>query len=418
MLRCLLATLGKDAPGVNAVIRAVTRVALRRGMEVFGARRGFLGLLHENFHKMKENDVSLILGRGGSVLGSSDFRTSHGDKETLAGLARTLRKFDLVVAVGGLGSFAILNHVYASNDMGLTTTFFVPASVENDFLNPKRDVEPEGGVHAESVGADSAANTATAAIDHLREQSYLSQTVFLVQCAGAKSNFLPLQIGMACGAHRVYLPKYPMLSQDAKGEIQRLFGENFDPNMVNVKELVAWIEEMFKHSKRTYLLVIIPHGIPMVHYAHSEDVDQDRREDYESIVTSTAPMELTVLRIVDDLVMHFAGAGMVQVRYVVLDDLQRGGTPTARDRLLGSLYGEAAVEHFLSVIQRQDISSWGNLNLLAVDDITVPRWKAFRRQDVVPLFQGATPRAGGLDPLPFFRRSRSTVSVYGAAQGS
>lgn len=412
MLRCLLATLGKDSPGVNAAVRAATRFALRSGMEVFGAKRGLVGILNRNFHKMKESDVAFILGKGGSLLGSSDFRLDQHESATLGKIARVFREFDLIVATGGLGSFATLNMVYSSNSMGLATTMFIPASIENDFLNPWRGSADSSQVHAEAIGADTAANTGIEAIDRLREQSYMSRTVFLVQCAGAKSNFLPIQIGMACGAHRVYLPKYPVLSPEAKDEIRRLFGEDFDPNQVNVKQLVAWIESMFENSKRTYLVVIVPHGIPMVNLTNAPNVVDGLREDYESIIMSTAPLELTAPRVVDDLVVHFAGGGMIQVRYVVLDDLQRGGVPTVRDRILGSLYGKAAVEQFHTVVQQQNIDHWGNLNLLAADDINNVSWRCFRRQDVAPIFQGASPRAGGVDPLPFFRQSRATTSGY------
>lgn len=412
MLRCLLATLGKDAPGVNAAIRAATRFAIRNGIEVHGARRGFVGILNESFHPMKESDVSLILGRGGSILGSSDFRIPPGDTRTLVKLARTFRKFDLVVATGGLGSFAILNLVYESSAMGLTTTMFIPASVENDYLNPWKGSGEGGEVHAEAIGADTATNTAIEAIDRLREQSYLSRTLFLVQCVGAKSNYLPVTIGMACGAHRVYLPQYPILSEEGKAEIRRLFGEDFDPNRVNVRELVAWIEQMFEHTKKTYLVVIVPHGVPLVNLVHSNSATDASREEYESIIHSTGPMELTVPRIVDDLNLHFSGTGMVQVRYVLLDDLQRGGTPTARDRILGSLYGRGAVERYLQVVQNQEVGGWGNLNLVALDDVACVKCRTYRREDVAPIFQGTRPRAGGLDPLPFFRQNRGTASGY------
>jgi 6-phosphofructokinase len=229
---------------------------------------------------------------------------------------------------------------------------------------------------------------------------------------GAKSNFLPITIGMACGAHRVYLPQYPILSEDGKSEIRRLFGDNFDPNTVNVHELVGWIEQMFEHTKKTYLVVIIPHGVPLVNLVHSNAATDQTREEYESIILSTAPMELTVPRIVDDLVLHFSGTGMVQVRYVLLDDLQRGGTPTARDRIIGSLYGRGAVERYLQVVQNQEVGSWGNLNLVALDDISCVRCRSYRREEVAAIFQGTRPRAGGLDPLPFFRQSRGTASGY------
>ncbi len=422
MMRCLIATLGKDAPGTNAVIRASTRLALDRGMEVYGSKRGYLGILEKQLHKMKDSDVAFILGKGGSLLGSTDFRVQPQDRHTLERLATALKQVDLFVAAGGLGSFAILDRLYADFDMGITTTMFIPCSVENEFLNPARGLGTEKGVHAESVGADTAVNTAIEAIDKLREQSYLSRTAFLVQCLGAKSNFLPIHIGMACGANRVYLPSYPALSKEARLEIQKLFGKGFDPNRLDVRELVQWIESRFEESQKRYLVAIIPKGIPVVNYSGQSAESIRLRQpsgkeisvtpDYEDIVTSMAPLEPTVLRVMDDLSVHFADSKRIQVRCVVLDDLQYGGSPTVRDRMLGSLYGVAAVEEFLSVVNRQETEKRGNLSLLAVDDTSSVAWRCFPRQEVKPLFKGTEARAGGLDALPFFRQSRGTVSGY------
>jgi 6-phosphofructokinase len=412
MLRCLIATLGKDAPGINAVVRAVTRLAIRRGMEVYGAKRGFVGVLDGSYRRLQESDVGFIIGRGGSVLGSTDFRLDKSDADGVRKIGQALRQFDLIVAVGGLGSFALLNRVYDTCRMGFTTTMFVPASIEGEFLNPAHKVGADSGeVHAEAVGADTAANTAVAAIDRLREQSYLSRTVFLVECVGAKANFLPIQVGAATGAHRVYLPRYPLLNDEAKAEVRSLFGESFDPNYVDVKELVGWIERMFEESQKTYLLAIIPNGVPLVNTLSVRGTEPPR-EEYESIITSMAPLELTVLRVVDQLQLHFAGTGSVLVRYVLLDDLQRGGAPSFRDRVLGTLYGEAAVEEFLALVNWEDTEKRGNLNLLAISDTSSVSWRSHPRQAVTPIFQGPNPRAGGLDPLPFFRQFRGTVSGY------
>lgn len=418
MLRCLLATLGKDAPGVNAALRAATRVALHRGFEVVGARRGFPGILEGDLRPLKESDVGFILGKGGSLLGSVDFRVAPSAHETLDRIAAALKKFDLVVVTGGLGSFSIMSRVYALHDMGFTTTMFIPASVENELLNPapveeaESRVRGEREIHAEAIGADTAANTAIEAIDRLREQSYLTRTVFLIQLIGVKSNFLPIQVGLACGAHRIYLPPYPALTSKAKAEIQEMFGESFEPNRVDMKELVEWIDRMFNESKKTYLVIIIPSGIPLGQVVSGDDEDEKLRGKYEHLVSSMVPIELTAMKVVEGLMMHYAGNDRVHTRYVVLDDLQRGGAPSLRDRMLGSIYGEAAVVEFLSVIKGQDLARRGNLNLLEVSDTCRASWRCHPRAAVLPLFSGPNPRAGGVDPLPFFRQSRGTVSGY------
>lgn len=412
-MRCLIATPGADAPGTNSAVRAATRLALRRELEVYGAKRGWLGLLEEKFWKLKEADVGSIISRGGSVLGSTDSKIEPGDRPSHERIARSMKRFDLVVATGGLGSFAVLNRIYSDFDMGLTTTMYIPASVEGEFLNPHHDPgSASSEIHAESIGADTAANRAMSAIDCLRDQAFHSRTVFLVECVGSKSNFLPILVGMACGAHRVYLPLHPALTDEDRREIKRLYGSDFDPNYVDLPELVSWIDFMFEKGKRTYLLVILPHGVPLLSMrTGSETMDLP---DYEEMITSIKPLEFTVLRVAEALDVHYSGQGAVQVRHVLLDDLQRGGAPTFHDRILGSLYGEAAIEEFLSVVNTVGIETRhrGNLNLLAIENAAQVAWKCHPREDVLPLFQGKNPRAGGLQPLPFFRQARGIVSGY------
>ena len=87
------------------------------------------------------------------------------------------------------------------------------------------------------------------------------------------------------------------------------------------------------------------------------------------MVRSIEPSSFSLLRLVEELEVHFSGHPEVQIRSVILDDLQRGGSPTVKDRLLGSLYGAAAVEEFLQIANTQDKQRRGNLNLLAVQDV-------------------------------------------------
>ncbi len=408
-MRCLIATLGGDAPGVNAAVRAVTRIALKRGADVFGARLGWLGLLRDEFWQLKDSDVASVLSRGGSVLGSTDAKINKDDTESHRKIAMALRKYDVVVATGGLGSFAVLNRLYESGLMARTTTMFVPASVEGEFLDPNVD-DASDDVHAESIGFDTAANRAVDVVDCLRDQAFHSRTVFLVECVGSKSNCMPIQVGLACGAHRIYLPLRPRLTDEHRAEIQQLYGREFDPNYVSIPELVRWIEAMFERGNRKYLLVILPSGVPVVNVRGGEAP----RIDYEDMMTSIKPLELTVLRVAEALDVHFSDRSAAQVRHVLLDDLQRGGAPTLKDRVLGSLYGEAALEEFLAISNGEDgyEAKQGNLNLLAIAGTDRVAWRCFPRQQVQHIFQGEEPRAGGLSPLPFLRQARGVIAGY------
>ena len=118
------------------------------------------------------------------------------------------------------------------------------------------------------------------------------------------------------------------------------------------------------------------------------------------------------MRLVDDLLVHFSGDENIQIRYVVIDDLQLGGKPTVRDRVLGSVYGEAAVEEFLAMVQAYELERRGDLHLISVQDTASVSWRCHSREEVKTIYQGSPPRTGGLDPLPFFREMSGSVSGY------
>jgi len=407
MDNCLIITLGRDAPGVNAAIRATTRIATQsRGWKVSAVRRGIPGLLAGGIRELTEKEVRFILGRGGSILGSSVVRVEPGDQTTIHRIGLALGAYDLVIASGGLGSFSILNQVYDVHDMGKTTTMFIPASIENEFLHPsRRDGKP--AINAQAIGADSAANAGVALVDRLRDQSYLNQTVFLVQCVGAKSNYLPLATGLSCGAHRIYLPDYPPMTREEMIQIREILGGNFQPNRLDLAEFVSWIRQMFFNMRKNYLVVIIPSELRTVELVHGEG-----RMQYENMVRSLTPSSFSLLRLVEELEVRFSEQPELQFRSVILDDLQRGGAPTVKDRLLGTIYGEAAVEEFLQAKNTGDQLQMGNLNLLAVGDVNTGTWTSHSRQEVTSLFQGANARPGGLPPVSFYRQNQGLLSGY------
>jgi 6-phosphofructokinase 1 len=410
MYRCLVITLGRDAPGVNAAIRATTRIASQtKNWKVSAARRGITGLLAGAVKELTEKEVRFILERGGSILGSTVVRIAPDEQETIKKIAAALREYDLVVATGGLGSFSILNQVYESNDLGLTTTMFIPASIENEFIQPVRK-NGNPVINAEAIGADSAANAGVSTIDRLRDQSYLNQTVFLVQCVGGKSNYLPLTIGLGCGAHRIYLPDYPPISRDEMAQIRTLFGGRFQPNRLDAAEFVGWIRGMLFTLKKSYLVVIVPSELRMVEtQAQKSRAGLPR---YEDTIRSLDQASFSLFRLVEELNVHFSAHPEVQIRSVILDDLQRGGAPTVRDRLLGTIYGEAAVEEFLQIFNTQDTQRRGNLNLLSVRDPNSGTWTCHPRQEVVSLFHGSDAHPGGLPPVSFYRQNQGLLSGY------
>lgn len=188
-----LLTSGGDAPGMNAAIRAVVKTALKNDLEVIGIRRGYEGLLDQDFIEMKRGSVSDILQRGGTMLltaRSERFKTPQG----LAAGAEILRKDRIggLVVIGGNGSLCGAQKL---NELGITT-IGLPATIDNDLAYTEA-----------SIGFDTAINTALYALGNLRDTSYSHGRVNVVQVMGRHCGDIALHAAIGCGAEGVFLPE-------------------------------------------------------------------------------------------------------------------------------------------------------------------------------------------------------------------
>ena len=186
-------TSGGDAPGMNAAVRAVVKTALINGLEVIGIRRGYAGLLEEDFIEMKRGSVSDILQRGGTMLLTARcerFKTPEG----VAAGAEILRRnhVDGLVVIGGNGSFCGAQKL---NDLGIAT-IGLPATIDNDLAYTEA-----------SIGFDTAINTALYALGNLRDTSYSHGRVNVVQVMGRHCGDIALHSAISCGAEGVFLPE-------------------------------------------------------------------------------------------------------------------------------------------------------------------------------------------------------------------
>ncbi|MBR5048006.1 MAG: 6-phosphofructokinase [Eubacterium sp.] len=284
-------TSGGDAPGMNAAVRAVVRSAVYRGIEVIGIRRGWQGLITGDMFKMSTKDVSHIINTGGTILytvRSMEFRTPEGRQKAY----NNCRLFGLdgIVAIGGDGTFA--------GALALSTEFpisvvGIPGTIDNDI----------GCTHY-SIGYDTAANTAMEAIDKLRDTMKSHERCSVIEVMGHRAGNLALYVGIATGATAVLIPEEPW-------DIQ--------------KDVIEKIQAA-RIAGRTNFMIVVAEG------AHPKK--------------SPEPQE--------DLIQEGTGAGYMvgqlinkhlglEPRVTVLGHIQRGGAPSARDRVTATRMGHYAV---------------------------------------------------------------------------
>jgi 6-phosphofructokinase 1 len=193
--RIAVLTSGGDAPGMNAAIRAVARMAIGNGWEIFGVRNGYLGLVEggPNISPLGPRDVGGILGLGGTFLGSArleEFKEEGTRKKGLANLAA--HGVDGLVVIGGNGSQA---GALALSKMGLPVVG-VASTIDNDLAGSEI-----------TIGVDTALNIALEAIDRLRVTAASHRRAFLLEVMGRKCGYLALMAGIAGGADSVVVPE-------------------------------------------------------------------------------------------------------------------------------------------------------------------------------------------------------------------
>ncbi|MBQ9839103.1 MAG: 6-phosphofructokinase [Oscillospiraceae bacterium] len=267
-------TSGGDAPGMNACVRAVVRTALYHGIECYGIRRGYSGLIAGDVVKLNEKDVSHIINRGGTILYSArskEFMTEEGQNKAVS----TCKFLGLegIIVIGGDGTFrgaqALSRH--GINVIG------IPGTIDNDISCTNY-----------SIGFDTAANTAIECIDKLRDTMQSHERCSVVEIMGRHAGFLAMYVGLAVGATAVLVPEDPYdFEQDVIEKIRRARLNGFTHYMIVVAEGAGSAAEIAKRIKET--------------------IDLDPR-------------------------------------VTVLGHIQRGGSPSGRDRVNATKMGYLAVE--------------------------------------------------------------------------
>jgi 6-phosphofructokinase 1 len=222
MRRIALLTSGGDAPGMNAAVRAVVRIGIARGLEVYGIRDGFAGLIAGAFCRLGPREVGGIIERGGTFLGTSrceDLKTDMGQSAAVQQLRA--KGIDGLIVIGGDGS-QMGSHALAQRGVHVVG---VASTIDNDVFG----AEP-------SIGTTTALDTALEAIDRLRVTASAHKRAFVVEVMGRNCGYLALMAGITGGAEAIVLPEQPLDAEALANEIRRSYARGKSHAIVVVAE--------------------------------------------------------------------------------------------------------------------------------------------------------------------------------------
>ncbi len=234
-------TSGGDAPGMNAAVRAVVRTAMFHGIECYGIRRGWHGLIHGDVIKLDERSVAHIINRGGTILytaRSQEFMTEEGQKKAVD--TCKFLGLDGIVAIGGDGTFrgALALSKYGINVIG------IPGTIDNDISCTNY-----------CIGFDTAANTAIECIDKLRDTMQSHERCSVVEVMGRNAGYLAMYVGLAVGATAVLVPESPIdFERDVIEKIRQARLNGFTHYMIVVAEGAGSAADIAKQIKDSIAL--------------------------------------------------------------------------------------------------------------------------------------------------------------------
>jgi phosphofructokinase-like protein len=300
-MRVGILTAGGDCPGLNAVIRAAARRLLAHGHEPVGLRRGYRGLAERDHLPLDQRGVSGILPLGGTILSTSNFnpfREPDGIERVKA--AQREDPLDAVIAIGGEHTMMITGRL--SEEVGLPV-IGVPKTIDNDVTGTDY-----------TFGFDTAVQVATDAIDRLHTTAQSHDRVMVLEVMGRNTGWIAVFAGIAGGADGIVIPELELTVEEISAAIMRRHERGKDFSIVVVAE---GAELAFESGERRQIRA-------------SEDVDSYGYPRLGGIGTA--------------LTSEIEARTGYETRVTTLGHVQRGGTPTATDRMLATRYGIHAAD--------------------------------------------------------------------------
>lgn len=341
MKRIAILTSGGDCPGLNAVIRAVVKKGVKHGFDIIGIEDGFEGLMYNRHRKLDDPSVSGILTLGGTVLGTSNranpfkYPVQKNGQVVFKDMSRQVvarlhkLKVDCLVTIGGDGT---LHTAYGLAKQGINVVG-IPKTIDNDVL--ETDV---------TFGFDTAVHIATEGIDRLHTTAESHHRVMILEVMGRHAGWIALYAGLAGGGDIILIPEIPY----------------------DLATIIKSIKDRRKRGKRFTIIVIAegakPKGGQVVAKTRVDDAYEPLRLGGVSFVLGK------------DIEKHTG----IETRNVVMGHLQRGGSPSPFDRILGTQLGSKAVDFILS----KDFGCM--VGVKGKDFVKVPLSKVARGHRLVP----------------------------------
>ena len=293
---------GGDCPGLNAVIRAVARRLLDRGAEVVGVREGWRGLVEGEFTPLGPREISGLLPRGGTILGTT--RTNPYKLD--GGVDRVLEHFDrdrldALVAIGGEDTLGVAARLHEERGFPVVG---VPKTIDNDLSGTDY-----------TFGFDTAVSIATEAIDRLHTTAESHNRVMVVEVMGRHTGWIAVMSGIAGGADVILIPEHPLTVEAACEEIRR------------------------RHQRgKDFSIVVVSEGYELAY-------ESGERRAVAGEARASDQFGHVRLGGVGDILGHeIEERTGYETRVTVLGHVQRGGSPTPRDRVLATRFGLKAAD--------------------------------------------------------------------------
>ncbi len=292
---------GGDCPGLNAVIRAITYKGIKQyGYNIMGIYEGWRGLLGGGrIAPLGIEDVQGIIDQGGTILKTS--RTNpFKHKNGIDLVKKTIKKYklDVIIAIGGEDTLGVASKLHQEG----VKVIGVPKTIDNDVAGTDQ-----------TFGFDTAVNIATEAIDRLRSTAEAHNRVFLVEVMGRHAGWIALQSGIAGGAHMILVPEYPIDVDDVVSNIVKRHARGEQSSMI----VVAEGARLKKGDKSNFIL------------------QESEKDEFGHV--RLGGIAYILAKIIEEKTGF-------ECRNAILGHIQRGGTPTAFDRVLSTRYGIHAID--------------------------------------------------------------------------
>jgi ATP-dependent phosphofructokinase / diphosphate-dependent phosphofructokinase len=301
MPRIGILTGGGDCPGLNAVIRAVARRSFDRGHEVIAVHDGWRGLVDGQTSPLTSRDVSGLLPRGGTILGTSrtnPYKVDDGVRRVLENFAES--KLDALVAIGGEDTLGVAARLHAEEQLPVVG---VPKTIDNDLSGTDY-----------TFGFDTAVAICTEAIDRLHTTAESHNRVMVVEVMGRHTGWIAVMSGIAGGADVILIPEQPITVEQACAELRK------------------------RHDRgKSFSIVVVSEG-----YKLTYETGEQREVTQQAELDQFGHVRLGGVG--EQLAQEIEARTGFETRVTVLGHVQRGGSPTARDRVLATRYGLKAAD--------------------------------------------------------------------------